>query len=483
LCDEFICQHLYLLKQIGMKSLEIKGQELLKKYKTVLGERNNLMDLIAVTTDIPICEGEDGNIDHIKDILLHHLNSHKIKNKDLSDKIHVLEEKLEVQVNSEAPSAVQQIQVGDKKRQEDKVKKLKDKVYVLETEMQEKVTMIAYLEKKIGMMVTEREGDVSSEAQSVSNPTRRTELASNERARTSTTDRRDAQQGDAAERSAGLEATVLEQKRTLALYSNELDKLRQHILATERKNSASSLLKAEQEALLFSLRKDLTAALHVKADNDATIKQLEEYRIRTEGKLGILVENKDKLSQCEAGLDEAHALIRRLQSRLQTAETNLATNKADMALTEEKLAFLGSDVESSHAQLTEAAETSQCLRTQLSAMEERSGVEFKKHSEQMVAKQNELDEVRRSHDASLAASQHAFEASLNEVKKEALRKSQAARLLIDEKIEHIRQVTEHNISLQEEVASGHPADRKIFELASKQATREANLHTFRWCDQ
>ena len=37
-----------LLYGVGMKSLEIKGQELLKKYKTVLGERNKLVSFMYI---------------------------------------------------------------------------------------------------------------------------------------------------------------------------------------------------------------------------------------------------------------------------------------------------------------------------------------------------------------------------------------------------------------------------------------------------
>lgn len=407
------------------------------------------MELIAVTTDIPIGEGEDGDIDHIKDILLHHLNSFKIKNKDLNDKIIILEEKLDcfeschIQNDCEDPEG---INVGDLKRQEDKNEKLKNKVYALEMTIQEKQTKIAYLEKKIDMAMDGASMDVSS-----------------------IQDRK----------KHHLETIIEEQKVKLRDYSQELDKLRQYIFEVDKKSSASSVLKAEQEALLFSLRKDLKAALHSKEENDKKVRDLVEYRIRTEGKLSNIIENKDKLSQSEADLDEAKALIKRLENRLHLAETNLAVRTASMASKEEEIASMKTDLEYKRSELENSARVIQSLRVQLTQQEEKASIERKMHSETVNLKQEELNKMIRLHEESMASSQHAFDTAICDVKKDAFNKNQIARLLLDEKESAIQKLTEQNIALKEEVDSGQPADRKIFEMASRQATREGNLHLSR----
>lgn len=381
------------------------------------------MELIAVSTDIPIIgEGEDSSVDHIKDILLHHLNSHKIKNKDLNDKINVLEEKLDAQKRDETLSGFQEYE-GNIEDLQKRNEKLKNKVYSLETDIQEKVTMIAYLEKKFDVMRG---------------------AAANSTSVTETKERY----------LQGLEATIEEQSKKLSVNINALDQLRQYVVEAERKASASSLLKAEQEALLFSLRKDLKAALQFKVDNEKAVRELTEYRFRTEGKLCSLVENKDKLFQSQADLDEANALIKRLESRLHIAETNLAVRTAGMASAEEQVASLQVLFKIKQKDLEQAVKASHCLKQQLFDVEEKASWERKKHVEKITAKQFELDAVINVHEEEMASRQIAFAASIDEMEKDVTRRGQVAQQLLEEKVSTIRKLTEDNISLKEEVESG-----------------------------
>ena len=453
----------------GMKILENKEHEISTKYQTVLAERNSLMNLIAVTTDIPI-EGDAGSIDHIKDILLHHLNSYKIKNKELSDKIFALEDKLESYargglVSTSLEDSVDGVpvrytkgdQIDDIQRLEEKNGKLRNKVYLLEMSMHEKNTKIAYLEKKIDMVSEGRTGDTDTLEDSDSTRLKRGTVEVKR-----------------------LQNTIDEQKRNLAVAHAEVDKLRRSAIEADRKGSASSLLKAEQEALLFSLRKDLTAALHMKEIHERKIKELEEYRIRTEGKLCNLVDNKDKLSQSEDKMDEASSLITRLQGQLQATETNLAIRATAVANSEEQVCTLKQDLAKREEQVAIADNMVVCLRQQLVELESKSSIEKNNLEIKFNAIKCELENATQKHLETEASLRKSFDGMINEMKKESMKKAHTARVLLDEKVEAIKILTERNVSLKEEIESGHPADRKIFELASKQASRDANMHTTRY---
>mmetsp|Transcript_658 Transcript_658/g.1525 ORF Transcript_658/g.1525 Transcript_658/m.1525 type:complete len:598 (+) Transcript_658:194-1987(+) len=443
-----------------MKSLESKGQEMAKKYDIVLSERNSLMNLIAVTTDIPIDEGEDGNIDHIKDILLHHLNSHKITNKELNDKIFSLEEKVDAYTRSDLmrdDSNSQKESSADVTRLEERNEKLKNKVYTLELSMQEKDTKIAYLEKKIELSA-ENDTTETSTVHNMEGSEKNNQVTSEVET---------------------LERIVEEQKRKLSSANTELEKLRRAASEADNKGGASSLLKAEQEALLFSLRKDLTAALHLKETNETKIKELEEYRIRTEGKLCNLVESKDKVFQYEVKLDEASATITRLQGRLQAAETALAMRTADFANVEQQISTLQEKFEKKMEEVAATEAAAVASQKQVRHMENTLLSDRRTFETKLLACQHELDCAAKTHKEAITEMRNDFDDVVNELKRDSTKKSHAARVLLEEKIEALRVLTERNVALKEEIDSGHPADRKIFELASKQASRDVNMHSSR----
>ena len=54
-----------------------------------------------------------------------------------------------------------------------------------------------------------------------------------------------------------------------------------------------------------------------------------------------------------------------------------------------------------------------------------------------------------------------------------LKKSSMARSLLSEREEEVRQLSARVAALTDEISSGAPSDRRIFELAQSQAKREA----------
>lgn len=435
-----------------MKSLESKCQELTQKHDAMATERNSLMDLIAATTGVPI-EKEGGDVDQMKDILLHHLNSNKIQNRDLNDQVSKLEEELDTLrrngcTSQDVSETVDNITT---KRLEEKNEKLKDKVYALEVSVQEKNTRIAYLEKKLDKSSNISEG-FNSQKEALQSGSKSIE---------------------------SLEITIEELNKSLSVCRQELKAQRDKVKEVEKQGSVNAFLKAEQEELLLSLRKDLKNAIHSKEESDKKLRDLEQYRIRAEGKLGNLAEHRDKLSRCETELDEANAMIESLQSRLHTVETNLALRTAAVASVQEKVDSLERSIVLKDEKLEEAEikikYTEQMLAAKQAEHEEARAI----HEKSLRMKQDEISEIKFAHDEELAALKKSHEKALSDLKKESAKKVQLSRAAMEEKDDEIRELVAQNKALREEIECGHPTDRKIFELASRQASRDANHHTLR----
>ena len=71
--------------------------------------------------------------------------------------------------------------------------------------------------------------------------------------------------------------------------------------------------------------------------------------------------------------------------------------------------------------------------------------------------------------------------ALDALRRDYNKKSNTARVLLSEREDSLRILSQRITELEQEILSGAPSERKIFELASSQAKREAThgLHKYR----
>lgn len=103
-----------------------------------------------------------------------------------------------------------------------------------------------------------------------------------------------------------------------------------------------------------------------------------------------------------------------------------------------------------------------------------------KYEEQLAVARAELALFTAQSVAELAGVHSEHEAAIEALKKDYNKKSSTARLLLNEKEESLRTLVVRVRELEEEIFSGAPQERKIFELAQSQAKREAThgLHKY-----
>ena len=85
----------------------------------------------------------------------------------------------------------------------------------------------------------------------------------------------------------------------------------------ERNMGAAALLKAEQEALLFSLRKDLRSALETKEDLVRNMNESEGFKAREESLKEKISEYESTVNSLQNLLDDKSAMITRLRQESQ----------------------------------------------------------------------------------------------------------------------------------------------------------------------
>lgn len=264
------------------------------------------------------------------------------------------------------------------------------------------------------------------------------------------------------------------EKRIFGLES-EVSKYKEKLKDIEKNSGASAILKAEQEALLNSLRRDLKIALAAKEDAARHIKDLEEYRGRAEGQLVKLVEYKEKSLAAEERVNELHVLNARLQSDLQTVETNHAKKTALLASAEAEIESLHEQNTSLKHLMDKNVDESEQLRKELrrlneeleNAVVEKEAVANKYHQEISDLKKQQSEEIGRLKEIHNKETQDMI--------KDFSKKSAAATQLVSERDLEIKELRLKISALKDEIASGSPSERRIFELAQSQANREATI--------
>ena len=286
------------------------------------------------------------------------------------------------------------------------------------------------------------------------------------------------------------QAVQLEEK-TLALRANEqllhglqakveqLEPQAERAKELERNSHATTMLLAEKDALIKSLRNDCRRILEEKEDGAKRLRDLEEHRVRAEGHLMKLQQSSELAQRLAVQLEEKTSLITRLHTEAQTSERNHAMRTAMLAAVEAQLV-------STKASLTASEEQVKTSATQYFDLQDKCNIAESRAAENAraaTARVAEIEFAMKSLESSQITKIHILtgerDATIDGIKKDFAKKSSLARQLLSEKEEECRVLQQKVSELQDEINSGAPSERKIFEYAQKQAQREVthNIHT------
>jgi chromosome segregation ATPase len=228
----------------------------------------------------------------------------------------------------------------------------------------------------------------------------------------------------------------------------------------------------ERDDLIASLRKEVSAYQEHLEGSLNRIKDLEEYRIKTEGLMMKLASQTDQINQMTISLEDSASLITRLRSEAQANDRNHAMRTAMLATCEAQLDALKQELGLKTSSLQESVERVTSLQSRLASTELRFEERLKEANTKVQDLETKVKDEKKQFDEKLAEIKAHYEANIEESKKEFAKKSNLARSLITEKEEENRLLSAKVQELQTEISSGAPSERKILELAQTQARRE-----------
>lgn len=228
----------------------------------------------------------------------------------------------------------------------------------------------------------------------------------------------------------------------------------------------------DKDEIIANLRRDAKVAAEGLEDYSKRLKDLEEYRIKTEGLMIKLANQAEQINTLTTELEDKSSLITRLRSEAQANDRNHAMRTAMLATCEAQLEALNTEVASKNETIKEVTERVTLLQSRLGAAEDKYQERISQANSKIEELEKLLTQEREKHENEMNTSKSQYEENLENAKKEFSKKSNLARALISEKEEENRLLVTKIQELQSEIASGAPTERRIFELAQYQAKRE-----------
>lgn len=263
----------------------------------------------------------------------------------------------------------------------------------------------------------------------------------------------------------------------------EVVQLRDKVKDHERRYSALQLLKVEQDNVLGATQRELKNAIAEKEALLQKVHDLEETRVKSESQSVKLTTLGEEINNLKEEIEEKSAIIMRLRTEAQTSERNHAMRTAMLATCEAQVETLQKELATKDETTKDALERVSSLQISLAALEARLDERTQEAARQITSLEEEQESQRRNYTQLLRAKEVEQQEAIEAAKRDYGKKSAMARQLLSEREEEVRVLSTKVRELQEEIASGAPTERKIFELAQVQSRRDAlnGVHRYDVC--
>lgn len=270
-----------------------------------------------------------------------------------------------------------------------------------------------------------------------------------------------------------LQARLIELEPELSISKDKITDL-------ERRLSSLQLLKYESDNLITSLKNDLKTISIEKEKISHKLKELEENKLRSDSLNSKIIALNEEINKLKEENDEKSSTIIRLRSEISINEKNHAIKVAMLATSEATNKEFQKTIELKENEIKELIQRISDMQINYSTLEESLKAKAKEMDSAVSAVEFKMSAEKEEYDKLVASLKVANDELIDSMKKDFNKKSAMARTLLTEREEEVRNLTQKVQQLQDEISSGAPTERKIFELAEVQSKRETmhGLHRY-----
>jgi chromosome segregation ATPase len=267
--------------------------------------------------------------------------------------------------------------------------------------------------------------------------------------------------------------TVSSNKEMLQALQLRLIELEPDLAQAKDKISTLQILKMEQDGVIHNMRRDLKLSLEDRENLNKKLKELEEKQLKSDGHYLKAIQLSEQVNKLTEELENTTILLHRLRTEAAINEKNHAMRTAMLATSEAQVESLQKDLTTKEKQSLDFVERISSLQTELSSLDHLYHEKNKFYTIQINSLEQEMTSLKAVHASELDSLKISHDEKVETMKKDNQKKSAMARNILSEREEEVRILSQKIIQLQEEITSGAPTERKIFEIAQSQSRRDA----------
>ncbi len=253
----------------------------------------------------------------------------------------------------------------------------------------------------------------------------------------------------------------------------ECDSFQKKLKDSLQNLSAASMLKEEHEGNVDLMQQEISLLNVQKDELEGQLRKSEKERLKNESSSERVSFLEARLASLQTDITDKDAMITRLRGEAQTSERSHAVKTAQLATSEAQLEALKIEIEAKATTANEALERVKLLQTRIE-QGQKSILEIEAKLEQIkLENETKVAELLAKHNSDIVTKDEERESAISTLNREHTKSSNIARSINAQKEEENIILGEKIKVLQEEISSGAPNERRIFELAASQAKREA----------
>lgn len=262
-------------------------------------------------------------------------------------------------------------------------------------------------------------------------------------------------------------------KKQISDHELKYTKLREHTTEVEKNMNMMNLMKAEQDNLYNTFKREAKVAVDAKEELLGKVKELqvENSRLAIEG--SEKSEMQQLVTSLKQQIQEQEAQSARWRQEALQNERSHAMKTAMLATAEVHIENLKKELAVKDDTTKEALERVSLLQVRLASAESRLEERILELNAKLDDSKKQEDDLVKRHEVDIASVKEKYDLQIEGIHRDNAKKSSTARILLSEKEEETRVMRERIRDLETEISSGAPSERRIFELASMQAKRDA----------
>ena len=256
--------------------------------------------------------------------------------------------------------------------------------------------------------------------------------------------------------------------------SKELNITRDKLIKAEHIASSATILENTNKMLNNELRQNKIKIESLMKENDANINE----RMKNEGSVERVSFLEQRLTTLQESVQDKDSIITRIRGEAQTAERNHALKVALLATTEAEVKGLNNQLDNKDKSMKELENRIITMKQKVENIEKDTNINIKKYEKEIETLKANIENEQINSQRLIESTNNQHSETILEIQREYQKKINIGRSMLSQKEEEVKNLTIRVTALEEEIVSGAPNERRIFQLAAEQAKRDAKINEY-----